>query len=186
MRSLLILLLLSSAVLLAPNAAHAANQDEIRFPGCDFLAAGIGPVIGWSLGKGTENYHLFGGFELTGGCPWLRLSTGATYRRAPAGKAREQLYWAAWDPGLGAGGTVGIGHSSELGISPILGAWLGAASPVTDELYQRGGSGGGGAIMDVCVSLSLGVRVRFAGKVTRTDLYIAPKVQYCAYPQFNS
>jgi hypothetical protein len=187
MRSMFALVLCVAFLTLSPRGARAELDEPNVLPGCDFLNAGLGPMIGWSFGKGTEGYRLFGGFEATGGCPWLRLSLGATYRRAPRGAARESVFWAAYEPGLIAGASAGVSYSNELGVLPLLGAWLGGGTPLTTrEDYEARKNSANGIFKTVCASLSVGFRVRFGGGVQRTDLYVTPKVHYCTYPQFNT
>lgn len=187
MRSTFAIVVCIAFLTLSPRAARAEDAYANVLPGCGFLNAGLGPMIGWSFGEGTKGQRLFGGFEASAGCPWLRLSLGATYRRAPRGTARESVYWAAYDPGLLAGGSAGVSYSSQLGVQALLGAWLGMASPLKFwEQYVEPEHGAHGLYRTVCASLSVGVRVRFGGDVKRTDLYVTPKFQYCTYPQFNT
>ncbi len=188
MRSIFAIVFWFALLALSPQAAHAKDDYANQLPGCGFLNAGLGPMIGWSFGEGTKGQRLFGGFEASGGCPWLRLSLGATFRRAPRGTARESVYWAAYEPGLLAGGSAGVSYSSQLGVQALLGAWLGGASPLKFwEQYVEPDRGAHGFYRTVCASLSAGVRVRFGGgDVARTDLYVTPKFQYCTYPQFNT
>lgn len=158
-----------------------AERDALESAGCDFLGVGLGPVIGWSFGDDTKGYRLFGGFEASGGCPWARLSVGGVYRRSPRGQRSERLHYLALEPGLGAGATFALLHSSDLGLQGGVGGWLGGAGPVIDELQ-----GSEGTIKAVCVSLAVGVRFRFGGGARRTDLFITPKALFCTHPDFFS
>lgn len=168
-------------LLLHVDGARADRGDPLERTGCAFVHAGLGPVIGWSFGPDTRGYRLFGGFELSGGCPWARLSIGGMYRRSAPGEPREKAHWVALDPGLLIGPSIGFMHSTETGAQGIVGGWVGGAVPVAGELKQRPGHG---PISSVCTSLSVVLRVRFTGAVRRTDLFLSPKAQYCVHPDF--
>jgi hypothetical protein len=178
-----VLALLAALVTVSEANVARAERDVLATARCDFLGAGLGPVLGWSFGEDTRGYRLFGGFEVSGGCPWARLSLGGVYRRAPPGMRSERLHWLAFEPGLGAGATAALLHSSDLGLQGGVGGWIGGAFPVSDELRQPVDDG---TITRVCASLTVVVRFRFGGGARRTDLFITPKAQYCTHPDFFS
>jgi hypothetical protein len=177
----LVLALLAALIIVSETNVARAERDPLEAARCAYLGAGLGPVIGWSFGEDTRGYGLFGGFEVSGGCPWARLSIGGVYRRAAPGKRSEKLHWLAFEQGLGAGPTAALLHSSDFGIQGGVGGWLGGAFPISRELRQPVANG---TITRVCASLALVVRFRFGGGALRTDLFITPKAQYCTHPDF--
>jgi len=139
-----------------------------------------GPVVGWVSGRGWSAGWEAGGGPMTttsgGGDPVVstasllaRASVGTSWRPPLAGgDTRERVTYAAWEPWLLVGGTLGVLTSSSDGVHPVFGLWEGlpfvlGAFKRESVLYR----------CSPCATFSLAFGWRFDGN---GELYLAPKV----------
>jgi len=139
-----------------------------------------GPVVGWVSGRGWSAGWEAGGGPMTtttgGGDPVVstasllaRASVGMSWRPPLAGgDTRERVTYAAWEPWLLVGGTLGVRTSSSDGVHPVFGLWEGLPFVLgafkRESLLYR---------CSPCATFSLAFGWRFDGN---GELYLAPKV----------
>ena len=100
-----------------------------------------------------------------------RFDVGMSWRPGAPGKdEREWLTYAAWEPWLLLGGTLGVAHASRDGsLHPLVGAWegipwvIGAPKRSSFPLFE----------CSPCYTISLAIGWRWAGT---GEFYLAPKL----------
>jgi len=156
------------AATLTPGACGTGEQ----------LAAG--PVVGYVQGRGWSGGWEAGGGPMstaTNGDPvpelalmFARATVGMSWRPGvPGTEERERITYAAWEPWLLVGGTLGVAHHSGDGsLQRLVGVWEAApwvfgAPRRSSPLYS----------CSPCYTVSLAIGWRWSGT---GEFYLAPKL----------
>jgi len=143
------------------------------------LAAG--PVLGYVGGRGWSAGWEAGGGPMTTptggqdpvpsiGSLLAHFDVGMSWRPGPPGAiARERITYAAWEPWLLLGGTLGVAHSSGDGdIHALAGVW-----EVAPYVFGSPGRSSPLSSCSPCYTVSLAIGWRWAGT---GEFYLAPKL----------
>ncbi len=149
-----------AAVVLA-TALLATSPNDARA-----CAAGGGPVVGYAVGSGfTLGWELAG----TACLPIAHFVLGGSYRLTP-GDGPTMHHYAAWEPWLIVGGTLGVSLDDRAHAALAIGGW--EAVPVLVENIRRQEEHE--AVPAWMVTFAIGIRSLGAG----LEIYVAPKLQW--------